>query len=183
MEKDTVARSLHDVGLASWFGGSLMGAVGLNPAVGLIDDAPQRARVANGGWMRWRPVSTAAIGMHVLGAVELTWANRARLRGQRGVLPVAATKAALTAAALGVTAWSGALGRRLEEAGDVPVQDGTHPVAETPADVAATQRQLRIAQWAVPALTGSMLVLNAAMGEQQRPRSVLRGVVARRLGH
>lgn len=179
MDKDTVARSLHDVGLASWFGGSLMGAVGLNPAVAAMDDAPQRGRVVNDGWMRWRPVGAAAIGAHVLGAVELTWANRARMRNQRGVMGVAAAKAALTAAALGAQAWSGALGRRMEQAGDVPVGDGTNPAPGTPVDVAATQRRLRVAQWAVPALTGSMLVLNAVMGEQQRPRNVVRGLLRR----
>jgi hypothetical protein len=27
-DDNTVARSLHDLGLAAWFGGSLMGAVG-----------------------------------------------------------------------------------------------------------------------------------------------------------
>jgi hypothetical protein len=31
-QDNTLARSLHDVGLAAWFGGSLMGAVGLNGA-------------------------------------------------------------------------------------------------------------------------------------------------------
>ena len=31
-ERDTVLRSMHDTGLAAWFGGSLMGAVGLNSA-------------------------------------------------------------------------------------------------------------------------------------------------------
>jgi hypothetical protein len=33
-QDNTVARSLHDLGLAAWFGGSLMGAVGLNGAAG-----------------------------------------------------------------------------------------------------------------------------------------------------
>ena len=31
-QDNTLARSLHDLGLATWFGGSLMGAVGLNGA-------------------------------------------------------------------------------------------------------------------------------------------------------
>src|SRR4051812_21266058 len=31
-ERNTLVRSLHDLGLAAWFGGSLMGAVGLNGA-------------------------------------------------------------------------------------------------------------------------------------------------------
>ena len=35
MDDDTLARSLHDLGLAAWFGGSLMGAIGLNGKPGL----------------------------------------------------------------------------------------------------------------------------------------------------
>ena len=31
-QRNTVIRGLHDLGLAAWFGGSLMGAVGLNKA-------------------------------------------------------------------------------------------------------------------------------------------------------
>jgi hypothetical protein len=45
--------------------------------------------------------------------------------------------------------------------------------------VAAAQRQLRALQWAIPALTGALLVVNARMGEQQRPQSVLAGVLHR----
>ena len=35
---NTVSRSLHDLGLAAWFGGSLMGAVGLNGAAAQVDE-------------------------------------------------------------------------------------------------------------------------------------------------
>ena len=58
-QDNTVARSLHDLGLAAWFGGSLMGAVGLNGAAGAVDPAEQRLRVANAGWARWTPVNLA----------------------------------------------------------------------------------------------------------------------------
>jgi hypothetical protein len=34
-------------------------------------------------------------------------------------------------------------------------------------------------QWALPALTGALLVMNSLAGEQQRPQSVARGVVDR----
>jgi hypothetical protein len=47
---NTLARTLHDVGLAAWFGGSLMGAAGLNGAAAVVDDPTQRLRVANNGW-------------------------------------------------------------------------------------------------------------------------------------
>ena len=45
--ESTLARSLHDVGGAAWFGGSLMGAVGVNGAAAEVSEPGQRARVAN----------------------------------------------------------------------------------------------------------------------------------------
>ncbi len=35
---NTVARTLHDLGLAAWFGGSLMGAAGVNGAAAVVED-------------------------------------------------------------------------------------------------------------------------------------------------
>ena len=49
VQDNTLARSLHDLGLAAWFGGSLMGAVGLNGAAAMVDSPEQRLRVANTG--------------------------------------------------------------------------------------------------------------------------------------
>src|SRR5688500_5900017 len=115
-QTNTLARTLHDVGLATWFGGSLMGAVGLNGASGEVSDPTDRARVANSGWGRWTPVNAAAIGAHVLGAVQLTRANKGRLISQRGVGSTAALKTGLTAAALGATAYSRVLGQKVMEA-------------------------------------------------------------------
>jgi len=37
-ERNTVVRSLHDLGLAAWFGGSLAGAVGINGAAADVTD-------------------------------------------------------------------------------------------------------------------------------------------------
>jgi len=54
---NTVARSLHDLGLAAWFGGSLMGGdPGVNGATAAVEDPTQRLRVANTGWARWTPL-------------------------------------------------------------------------------------------------------------------------------
>ena len=176
---NTFSRSLHDLGLATWFGGSLMGAVGLNGAAGEVDDLGQRARVANAGWARWTPVNLGAIGAHLIGAAVLTRANRRRLAAQQGVRAAAMTKGVLTAAALGVTAYSRMRGQKIMNAGDVPVESGAEPSAATPPEVEQAQQQLRMLQWAIPALTGSMLVLNALMGEQQRPTRVAGGMVSR----
>src|SRR5215217_4542497 len=162
-----VVRSLHDLGLAAWFGGTLAGAVAVNGAATVIPDRAQRLRVANAGWARWTPVNLAAIGVHLVGATGLLLGNAGRVATQRGVGASTAAKTMLTAAALGVTAYSRALGKKLEQADGTPVEGGTDPAPDTPDDVAKTQRQLTVCQWAVPALTGGIVVLNALHGEQQ----------------
>ena len=178
-QRNTFAHTLHDVGLATWFGGSLMGAVGLNGAAGEVDDPTQRARVANAGWSRWTPVNLAGIGAHLLGSLALMRANRARLVAQEGVASATVIKAVLTLAALGATAYSRAIGQKVISAGDVPVEGGTQPAAETPEEVEQAQRQLNLLQWAIPALTGSLLFMDALMSEQQRPVQVAGGVLKR----
>jgi hypothetical protein len=178
---NTVARTLHDLGLAAWFGGSLMGAAGLNGAAAVVEDPTQRLRVANSGWARWTPLNLAGIAAHLAGGAVLTGANKGRLAGQQGVATVSTLKTALTVAALGVTGYARALGRKLERAGDVPVEGGTSPNPATPKDVVRAQRQLTVLQWLIPVLTGAVLVVNARMGEQQRPTRVTKGLVRRLL--
>ena len=176
---NTVSRSLHDLGLATWFGGSLMGAVGLNGAAAEVEEPKQRLRVANAGWNRWTPVNLAGITAHVAGGLILLGANKGRVASQQGVAQATVVKTALTGAALAATAWSRALGAKLDEAGEVPVEGGTDPSGDTPEDVAKAQRQLKVLQWVIPALTGAVLVLNARMGEQQRPAQVTGGLLGR----
>jgi hypothetical protein len=178
---NTVARTLHDVGLATWFGGSLMGAAGVNGAATVVEDPTQRLRVANAGWARWTPLNLAGIAAHLAGGAVLTGANRGRLAGQQGVARASMAKAALTVAALGATGYARLLGRKLERAGDVPVEGGTTPNPTTPEDVARAQRRLTALQWVIPALTGAVLVVNARMGEQQRPTQVTQGLLRRLL--
>jgi hypothetical protein len=176
---NTVSRSLHDLGLATWFGGSLMGAVGLNGAAAEMEEPKQRLRVANAGWNRWTPVNLAGIAAHVAGGLVLLGANKGRVASQQGVAQATVVKTALTGAALAATAWSRALGAKLDEAGEVPVEGGTDSSIDTPEDVAKAQRQLKVLQWVIPALTGAVLVLNARMGEQQRPAQVTGGLLGR----
>ena len=84
--RNTVVRSLHDLGAAAWFGGSLMGAVGVNGAAGAVRDPQDRARVASVGWAKWAPVNAAAIGAHLIGGGLLLYANRDRAKHQSGGL-------------------------------------------------------------------------------------------------
>jgi hypothetical protein len=73
------------------------------------------------------PLNLAGIAAHLAGGAVLTGANKGRLAGQQGVATASTVKAALTVAALGSTAYARLLGKRLERAGDVPVEGGTPP--------------------------------------------------------
>ena len=178
-ERNTVVRSLHDLGLAAWFGGTLAGAIAVNGAAAEVPDETQRLRVANAGWARWTPVNLAAIAAHLVGGAGLLYANKGRVAAQRGVGASTAAKTALTVAALGVTAYSRGVGKKLEQAAGTPVEGGTDPEAGTPEDVAKAQQQLKITQWVIPALTGGIAVLNAVHGEQQRPKRQVPGILAK----
>jgi hypothetical protein len=170
---------MHDAGLAAWFGGSLMGAIGVNGAAADVDDPRQRARVANAGWNRWTPVNAAAIAMHLIGGAQLLRANKGRTAPQRGVLGNTVVKTALTGGALAATAYARYLGKKVAAAGDVPVAGGTEPTAATPPEAAHAQKQLKTLQWAIPGLTGAVLASSALHEEQQRPAQVAMGVLKR----
>ena len=67
------------------------------------------------------------------------------------------------------------LGAKIAKAGAVPTEGGTTPSATTPDEVATAQKQQQALQWAIPALTGAIIVLGAQQGEQQRTGEVLKG--------
>jgi hypothetical protein len=104
-------------------------------------------------------------------------ANKGRVAAQKGVLANTNTKLALTAGALGATAYARILGQKMMKAGDVPVAGGTDPLATTPPEVAKAQKQLSALQWAIPGLTGAMLASSSLHEEQQRPSQVMSGVI------
>jgi hypothetical protein len=177
--RNTFTRSLHDLGLSAWFGGTLANAVALNPAAAEAGDNSASGRVANTGWDRWTPVNAVAIGAHLIGSVGQLQANSGRIQAQEGVAAMVVVKTALTAAALGATAYSRALGKKVSQQHDVPTDSGTNPSFQTPPDVAKAQTQLKALQWAIPALTGALVVVTSYAGEQQRPSEVKKGIGGR----
>ncbi|WP_411073295.1 hypothetical protein [Streptomyces sp. cmx-4-25] len=175
-ERNTLIRSLHDVGLAAWFGGSLMGAVGLNGAA--KDEGGTEAatdRITSAGWARWTPVNAAAIGAHLFGGGGLLAVNAHRVATQQGVAASTTAKTVVTAAALAATAYARVLGKEVELAASSDPQDAEKS-ADHPVDLDKARRQLAWAQWAVPALTGCLVVLNALHGEQQRADQQVAGM-------
>ena len=55
----------------------------------------------------------------------------------------------------------------------------TEPHAGASEGLKAAQRQLKIAQWAIPAITGVLIVMGAQQGEQQKPSQQLRTRLAK----
>lgn len=197
MGTNTVARVLNDVGLAAWFGGSLMGAVGLDGAAASLRDPRQQARVADAGWRRWAPFGTAAMAAHLVGGTLLVPINKGRLVTQRGVFPTSAAQTVCSLGAVAATVAAAATGRELSRAAGATDQgagdgkgngaldatgdrdrDGGRTVPGP--DVAGLTRRMKVLRLAVPLLTGASLVLNSRLGELQRPVPAAGGI-ARRL--
>jgi hypothetical protein len=178
-ERNTVIRSIHDLGLAAWFGGSLMGAVGLNGAAASQGSSEtDTARIASAGWAKWTPANAVAIGLHLMGGTGLLSANAARVQTQQGVAASTLAKTVLTGAALAASAYSRVLGKKVELASSNAPED-LEKAAHHPVDLHKARQHLTIMQWSVPALTGAVVVLNALHGEQQRPLQQKAGVLQR----
>ena len=178
-EKNTAVRSLHDVGLAAWFGSSLMGAVGVNGAAAAAHDPQERLRLAGVGWSKWQPFDVAAIGAHLVGGAGLLATNKARVATQPGARANTALKTALTGVALGLSAYNKRLGQQAGRHQQEGPRGTTEPGADSSKELAETQRRLKITQWALPAVTGALVVMGAQQGEQQRPKSLLRNQLRR----
>lgn len=158
----TTVRATHLVTNGAWFGGSLMGAVGLNAASQEPDTERERVAVSGTGWERWGPVQGAAIGLHLLSGLAILADNRHRVVSHTSTRASVVAKTVITAAAVASTAAAYVYGTRL---GDASGEDG-HP--RDPQAAEAASRKLAWLQWTTPALTGSLLVLDAHLGEQQR---------------
>jgi hypothetical protein len=167
----TLVRSLHDIGLASWFGGTLMGAVGLNGGAAVARSPRGRTRISSAGWQRWSPVLIGSVAAHVAGSVGMLLTDKQRLLAQPEAQRSAAVKTVLTLAAIGASAYSGVLGRiqsaHQDEGGNSP----TEPLASASAEMSSAQKQQKFVQWVPPLLTAVLIVLAAQQGEQQRRTS------------
>ncbi|HLM17553.1 MAG TPA: hypothetical protein VK549_07000 [Acidimicrobiia bacterium] len=170
VERNSFIRAANELSLAVWFGGALMGATGLERGAEAADG--DKHRVESTAWSAWQPIQVAAIATQVASGAALTFANRKRVAGQRGVARTSAIRTGLTGAAIAMTVLAARSGSKV--AAEV---DDESELADD--DVERDERRVRMAQWMVPALTGALVVMDAFMGEQQRPNQVLRGALER----
>jgi uncharacterized membrane protein len=176
MTDNLFARSVHDLTAAAWFGGSLMGAVGLNGATSEAKDPTERTRLSNAGWKKWSPLQTAAFASHLVAGAFLIADNKGRLAKQADVKRLTVIKAAVTLAGAAVTLYSRGVGKKVEKLSEEGAEGATEPSSTASDELKAAQGQLKFLQWVIPAFAGTVIVLGARHGEMQRPANVLEGL-------
>lgn len=110
----TVAWALHDLGLATSFGGALFGRAALEPAAREIHDLRERREVRHGAWKRFSVANLIAHGLFAT-----TWfIGRGMLSGRaidRRTRAMVAVKDALIVSSLVTGVTSVAAGMRAQE--------------------------------------------------------------------
>ena len=165
----TTIRATHLLTNAAWLGGSLMGAVALNPASRHGVDSHERAEPADAGWHRWDPVQTVAIGLHLLSGIAIVADNRHRVIARPPTMTAVVIKTALTGVAVGVSVAAFRIGAELGDTlhrADLDAGSGRK--------ARSLAAHLKWLQWATPATTAGLLVLDADLGERQRGVAGLR---------
>ena len=176
MSGNLIARSIHDLTAGAWFGGSLMGAIGLNGATAEAKDPTERTRLSSLGWKKWAPVQTAAFAAHLGAGIPLTLGNRDRLAGQHGVMRLSVYKAVVTLVGAAVTLYAGMVGRKVDMLSGEGAEGATEPAPASSQELASAQKQLKILQWTIPVFAGWVMVLGAKEGEMQRVQNVALGL-------
>ncbi|MFN8147093.1 MAG: hypothetical protein U0R76_06445 [Candidatus Nanopelagicales bacterium] len=188
-------RTLHDVGLATWFGGSVFGSVALPrepsqlptdlhvaPAEKKKDPDPATdvlSAVESATWMRWQPVLAGSVVAHLVGGVGLLAWNWQRHRHQQGVAATTVVKTAVTAAAIGLTIGAAVDGMKAERLREQAENGGDGPEVRRSRERIA--KRMRVVGPLIPATTGALLVLGAIESDEQKPRAIAEGVLHRTL--
>lgn len=177
MAGNLLARSAHDLGAAAWFGGTLMGAVGLNGATGKAKDPKERTRLSALGWAKWTPVQIAAFALHGIGGVGLILGNKGRVAAQDGVASNTTVKTVVTVLGMALSLYSGIQGKKVGELAAQGGDGATEPRPGASDELAKAQSQLKVTQWLLPVVSGIVVVLGAQQGEMQRPENVKKGLL------
>src|SRR4051794_9624134 len=145
MVSDTLAyvtRAAHDVGLATWFGGTMFGKFALNPAVKAVSDRSERGQVLNAAWNGYNVLNAAGLGAAAggWGAARFTEANPVRMSATENALSLAKDGLMVAAVTTGVA--NGIQGARLAPQardGAVPGEAGAGPAPRPPPPAAQNQ--------------------------------------------
>ena len=183
-DSHVLPQALHDLGSALWFGGAVMGVAGVNKSGAQLRDPLDKVRVAGSAWTRFAPAEWAGIATVLVTGAQLSRASSGRLALQHGWARAGSTKAAIAVAGAAATAYAAYTGKKISEVAEraatnpsFDVQDATTPNSGTPAELASWQKKQRLAQYAVPVLSGANIVLNAYLVQTYRPGALAKGLV------
>jgi hypothetical protein len=178
-----VTRAAHDVGLATWFGGTMFGKFALNPAVEAISERRERGKVLNRAWNGYNVLNAAGLGVAAAGwaGARFTEANPVRMSATENVLSLAKDGLMVAAVVTGVA--NGVQGARLARQGPdgaVPVESGTQPAPETPQQAAGLQRSLEILGNVNIGVGAALIAVNAVLAQVNYSRPTARRALLRR---
>jgi hypothetical protein len=161
----TTAWVLHDLGLATSFGGSLFGKAGLHPAIRGIADKRERGEVVSSAWQRFsgfNALALAAIGLPwLIGRQELT--GREVDSTTRGLVVAKDALVGITVASgLGSMIGGFALSRQ-DHGGPPPLESGGEPSRETPEQAAKLQRAVDALGYVSLAGSAALIGLTAVL--------------------
>jgi hypothetical protein len=163
----------HDLGLSTWFGGTLFGQVSLNPTVSSISDQRERGRVLNEAWARFQAANIPAMLSTLLGWRLGGVRDDAQLRAPgltraKDVLLGGAAFNTVASALLGASTAASSPGRA------TPVRSGTKPSHQTPPEAALAVRLLRFTGNGSLALLAATVVVSALIeAAEPGPRGLL----------
>src|ERR687895_2243804 len=163
----------HDLGLSTWFGGTLFGQVSLNPAVSSIDDQRERGRVLSEAWARFQAANLPAmlstlLGWRLGGVRDDSELRAPGLRRAKDVLLGGAAFNTVASAILGASTAA------VSRGGATPVRSGTKPSRQTPPEAALALRLLRFTGNGSLALLAATVVVSSLIeASEPKPRGIL----------
>jgi hypothetical protein len=163
----------HDLGLSTWFGGTLFGQFSLNPAVSAISDEGERGRVLNEAWARFQAANLPAmlstlLGWRLGGVRDDSELRAPGLTRAKDVLLGGAAFNTVASALLGAS--TAAVSRE----GATPVRSGNEPSPRTPPGAALAVRLLRFTGNGSLALLAATVVVSALIeASEPKPRGLL----------
>lgn len=186
MVSDTLAyvtRAAHDVGLATWFGGTMFGKFALNPAVKAISERRERGEVLNRAWNGYNALNAAGLGVAAAGwaGARFTEANPVRMSTTENALSLAKDGLMVAAVVTGVAnGIQGARFARQGRDGAVPVESGTEPAQDTPQQAAGIQRSLEVLGNVNVGVGAALIAVNAVLAQVTHSRPTARRALLRR---
>jgi hypothetical protein len=167
----------HDLGLSTWFGGTLFGQVSLNPAVSAISDEGERGRVLSEAWGRFQAANLPAmlstlLGWRLGGVRDDSELRAPALTRAKDVLLGGAAFNTVASALLGASTAA------VSRGGATPVRSGTKPSRQTPPGAALAMRLLRFTGNGSLALLAATVVVSALI-EASEPKPKPRGLLSR----